>query len=279
MARIVKDGEIAGYSDDKGNRIIGVPAFADRFEVSFAGSNNELHIGQRANLTNTRILFDSSNSKVSIGDHSIYRGVIRASHGGCVHIGKRLVVTLNCYISAFEGQTVTIGDDCMFATNNEIRTDDAHPIFDRRTGARLNKSKSVTIGNHVWLAAQTAVWKGADIGDGCMIGRNSFVNSAIPPHCLAAGTPASVIREEIVWDRTHLGMTAPYAYAHSSELPKPVWGDAPSTTAEEPPPVGKPSNVLFGWIRRYRTAAAMAALIAAYLLADEVMAIAEIMYP
>ncbi|MHB8682289.1 MAG: acyltransferase [Acidimicrobiales bacterium] len=34
----------------------------------------------------------------------------------------------------------------------------------------------------------------ADIGEGSVIGANSVVNRAIPPHCLAGGVPAKVLR-------------------------------------------------------------------------------------
>jgi hypothetical protein len=49
-------------------------------------------------------------------------------------------------MSATEGTTIVIGDDVMFASHNQVRADDAHPIFDVRTGQRVNVSKSIEIG-------------------------------------------------------------------------------------------------------------------------------------
>ena len=52
--------------------------------------------------------------------------------------------------------------------------------------------KRTTIGHDVWLAAGVIVRQGVTIGDGAIIGANSFVNTDIPPYAIAYGTPAKV---------------------------------------------------------------------------------------
>jgi len=50
------------------------------------------------------------------------------------------------------------------------------------------------IGNNVWLSDGVVVTPGAVIGDGSVIGPNSVVRGEIPPFCIAAGMPATVIK-------------------------------------------------------------------------------------
>lgn len=40
---------------------------------------------------------------------------------------------------------------------------------------------------------------GVTIGEGSVIAANATVTKSIPPHCLAAGSPAKVIKENIEW--------------------------------------------------------------------------------
>jgi acetyltransferase-like isoleucine patch superfamily enzyme len=59
----------------------------------------------------------------------------------------------------------------------------------------------VVIGDHVWLAAESAVLKGASVGDHSTVGFRSVVTSGIPAHSLAVGIPARVIRSGVTWSR------------------------------------------------------------------------------
>lgn len=95
---------------------------------------------------------------------------MRLGASGRILIGHTLYVTGNCFISAMEAQAVRVGNDWLFGSSVDIRADDAHPIFDRSTGERINKSSSIEIGNHVWLAAHVAVGRGAVVGEGSILG-------------------------------------------------------------------------------------------------------------
>ncbi|WP_230545066.1 CatB-related O-acetyltransferase [Mucilaginibacter sp. UR6-11] len=55
-------------------------------------------------------------------------------------------------------------------------------------------SKSCVIGNDVWIGVDSIVRRGVKIGNGAIIGANSFVNSDVPPFAVAVGTPAKVIK-------------------------------------------------------------------------------------
>ena len=60
-------------------------------------------------------------------------------------------------------------------------------------------NRPVVIGNHVWIAAGAMILKGVTIGDGAVIAAGAVVTKDVPAYCLAAGVPARVIRENVLW--------------------------------------------------------------------------------
>ena len=121
-----------------------------------------------------------------------------------IRIGKNSTFTQIVHFCAQEnGQSIDVGEDCMFSNTIIVRTSDSHAIYDDN-GIRINQPKSVRIGNHVWIAPNSKIMKGATIGDGCVIGSNSFVTKDIPSNSLAVGSPAKVVRENIKWTREKL---------------------------------------------------------------------------
>lgn len=119
-------------------------------------------------------------------------------------IGKKTTMTTKCHFNAQEHDTsIIVGQDCMFSNTIVVRTSDSHPIFNEK-GERINLPKSVVIGNHVWLAPNSVVMKGADIESGCVIGSHSMVNKNIPAKSLAVGMPAKVVKSNISWSRDNI---------------------------------------------------------------------------
>lgn len=111
-------------------------------------------------------------------------------------------MTRDIHICAQEdNSTIHIGKDCMLSNNIIIRTSDSHPIYDKLTGSRINFSKNVFIGNHVWIAPNSKILKGANIGDGCIVSSNTMVSKSINDNCLVVGMPSKVIKENISWNR------------------------------------------------------------------------------
>ena len=50
------------------------------------------------------------------------------------------------------------------------------------------------IGNDVWIGVDSIVKRNVTIGDGAVIGANSFVNKDVPPFAIVAGNPAKIIK-------------------------------------------------------------------------------------
>ena len=176
---------------------------------------------------------------IEIGAGCKLGGVIRivGGRGGLVRIGEKTTFT-TVGISQHEGGEVIIGRDCMFSTDIHMDTSDMHPIYDRATGERINPPRNIQIGDHVWVGTRVLILKGATIGSGAIIGAGSMVAGDIPESVLAAGSPARVMRENVVWTRDMDEKPALVPGSGSTAATA-----APETLPEADPPKKK------GWFR------------------------------
>ncbi|WP_208321889.1 acyltransferase [Paramicrobacterium chengjingii] len=204
------------YEDELKNSVQydGEP-LSTNINVTFKGTNNQLIVETPARIDRLTLAFDCNNAIVRIASNSRKQGSLlrlsaRVGEDCSIRIGKNVTMTATCFLTAAEGTSITIGNDCMIASNNEIRTHDGHPIFDVRSGKRTNTARSISIGNHVWLAKDAVVLSGAEVGDGSVIGHRSVVTKKIPNNCIAVGAPARVVRRDIAWERPNLTMTEPF---------------------------------------------------------------------
>lgn len=105
------------------------------------------------------------------------------------------------------GQFVHIGPDCII-NNAEIGSYSSiaphvqvggleHPYWDYSTSVFLS-DKSIRnrtfIGNDVWIGASSIIKSGVKLGDGCVVGANSFVNKDVPPYAIVVGSPARILK-------------------------------------------------------------------------------------
>jgi len=248
--------DIQDYADASGNVIVGKPRACVSSFIEFAASNCRVEISDGVSFRNAKIKMTADNGLLRIGSRSTIKNTIRVGLDSSVIIGKRLSCTGSGILSAAEGTSVTIGDDCMFSVSFDIRSDHAHPIFDRSTGKRVNKSKSLVVGNHVWLGPQALIYPGAHVGDGSVIGARSLVSGIVPPHCIAVGVPARVTRRNIVWDKTHVCSKAPWRFNDLDDLGHIPWQSAVADI--EPLPAIERRRTLRDWFNGIFAAAGCA---------------------
>lgn len=211
LPRVNKLTALTNYQDDHGNIIQSPTKFDKNIEIKIRGKNNRIIVDPKARIAKLLVTFDCDNGTLIIGPNS-KRGFqmnIRIGQDATVKIGADLTTTTMPKVSAVEGVTVSFGDDVMIASQNQFRADDGHPIFDVRTGKRVNHAKDIKVGNHVWIGAQATLLAGAEVGDGSVIGFGSIVTKKIPNNCIAVGSPARVVRRNIAWERPHLSFVAP----------------------------------------------------------------------
>lgn len=147
------------------------------------GNNNSILIGQDCNIgKKCSFWIEGNNITISIGDETTFTTMV--------------------HINAQEENTcIIIGNDCMFSNHIIVRTSDAHPIYDLNSNKRINLPQSILIGDHVWVAPDSKIMKGAEVGNGSIIGSNTLVTKPIPQNSLAVGIPAKVIKENVRWTR------------------------------------------------------------------------------
>jgi acetyltransferase-like isoleucine patch superfamily enzyme len=135
-------------------------------------------------------------SRLEIGAHVLLEpGVwITAPDDARVRIGAGTFLNLGVMVASLD--LVEIGEHCMLA-NGCFVTDSAHRFEDpvKPVPWQGFTSKGPTrLGDNVWCGTNVVVTSGVTIGRRCVIGANSVVTSDIPPHSVAAGVPARVIR-------------------------------------------------------------------------------------
>ncbi len=125
---------------------------------------------------------------VSVGEGStigVYSS-LSTMPDGHVKIGKHVLI--NSFSTIGAAESVTIGDDCIFAAYLQI-TDAEHGFEDRTVLIREAPwtSSPVMIEEDVWIGTQVVVLKGVRLGKGSVIGAKSLVNKVIPEYSIATG--------------------------------------------------------------------------------------------
>ena len=140
-----------------------------------------------------------------------------------IHIGSQTMFGPGCTLSAgmVPGQVclsdpvVRVGDRCLIGKGtgivghfsidigNDVWTGHHVYITDQNHGyERIDEpisrqsmpERPVRVGDGSWLGHGTVVLPGADIGRHVAVGANSVVTGVLPDFCVAAGSPARVIR-------------------------------------------------------------------------------------
>lgn len=56
------------------------------------------------------------------------------------------------------------------------------------------RQRSIVIGENVWIGTRAVICGDAQIGEGAIIGAAAVVNFNVPPYCVAAGNPATIVK-------------------------------------------------------------------------------------
>src|SRR6266571_2288577 len=104
-------------------------------------------------------------------------------------LGKRTIVMQFSFLNPTKplvvGDDTGIGGHCLLFTHGSWQPQtDGYPVA----------FAPITLGRNVWLPWRVFIMPGVSVGDGTTIGANSLVTKDLPAHCLAAGSPAKVLR-------------------------------------------------------------------------------------
>ena len=119
----------------------------------------------------------------------------------CLFIGENCII--NDYVHIGSVKSVKIGNNVLMASKIFI-SDHNHGFYGNNnihTSPEIIPSRremfqsDVEIGDNVWIGEFVSILPGSKIGNGCVIGANSVVNSIIPQNSIAVGAPAKVVKQ------------------------------------------------------------------------------------
>ena len=171
--------------------------------ICFFGDNNyvEIHGPLNALLLNAKLC---GNSKIVIQPSKYeLRNINIDTMTNCtLEIEADFYVNGKLNIEFCDNTKVHIGQDCMFSYGILIRTGDGHKITTLKSSKRINPNQDVFIGNHVWIAGNAVILKGAYIPDNTIVGAASLVNKKFTTkNTVVAGIPADVKKRGVKWER------------------------------------------------------------------------------
>ncbi|HEX9027300.1 MAG TPA: maltose acetyltransferase domain-containing protein [Clostridium sp.] len=126
-----------------------------------------------------------------MGEHVWIEPPVHMAYGKNVHIGNDFYANFNLVL--VDDIDIYIGDNVMIAPNVTI-TPTGHPVDPdiRKPGTQF--SIPITIGDDVWIGANSVILPGVTIGKNSVIGAGSVVTKDIPENVVAVGNPCRVLR-------------------------------------------------------------------------------------
>lgn len=111
---------------------------------------------------------------------------------GCnIHVGDNFYAGYNCVMLDYA--EIRIGDNCLIGPNVGIYTT-GHNLTPKDR-YKTGHATPITIGNDVWIGANSCILPGVTIGDGAVIAADSVVQSDVTPFSVFGGVPAKFIKK------------------------------------------------------------------------------------
>lgn len=168
------------YIETKGNgNEVLIEGSAQHIRIIIIGNNNKVYLKQKSTIHNTEIL-------------------IRANHA-VVEVGERTNILGAHLVCQGHHNYINIGRDCLFSHGIEIWNSDTHTVTDL-DGNIINRSRPITVGNHVWLGKNVTILKGVTLGDNSVVGMGSIVTKDIAPNTINVGIPSKAINSGVTWN-------------------------------------------------------------------------------
>jgi len=113
---------------------------------------------------------------------------------GEIHLGPGGYTGCRTTIQSYKNCRVFIGRSC--AISHDVKIYTMNRTADQ--GPRWIRSGDVKVGDDCWICAGVMVLEGVTVGHDSVIGAHAVVTHDIPPHSIAVGAPAHVIRTKVV---------------------------------------------------------------------------------
>lgn len=190
-------------TDKNDNKIFGYKPDLINSNIVFNGKNNRVICEEDVKLYNSKLKFNGDNSIIYLSStKNRYHLGITMYNNSVLFIDENASMNGRLNIILSEEQNMIIGKDCLFSWGIWFRVADPHLIYDVVDKNRINLSKGIFLGDHVWVGQDAMILKGTHIGSGSIIGAKSLVShKKIPSNTIWGGNPAKQIKEGVFFNK------------------------------------------------------------------------------
>lgn len=198
---VLMNNKVRGRKNNTFNR---VNVFSKKLRCVFKGINNSVEVGGKlpSSYSNCSFNIYGSNNKLIIEEGVGLKNLIIYMGGdnNLVYIKRKTQIAGKTELAVMEGTKIEIGEDSLFSANVTFRAGDSHSVIDAESGIRVNLSKDIIVGDHVWIGNTVIVTKGTVIGHHCVVATGSVLTGkTYPNNCAIGGNPAKVVKDGISW--------------------------------------------------------------------------------
>lgn len=172
--------------------------------ITFKGNNNILYLEDGVKIYNSTIIFEGDDSVVFLcKNKEIYYLNITMYNNNAFYMGQDNYMNgkINAILS--EQKHIVIGDGGIFSFGIWLRIADPHLVYDSETMMRKNQTRSIFIGDHVWIGQSSMILKGTKIGSGGVVGAMALVaGKKISSNTIWGGNPAKEIERDVFFTNT-----------------------------------------------------------------------------
>jgi hypothetical protein len=170
--------------------------------IEFAGTGNVLFVEDGTRLRNCRLRFMGNGAVIHLRrSHGFLRLIVTVFEESVFYLGPGATFTSEARVLPTERKHVIVGSDAMFSSRVAFRTADPHLIYSVQDGERVNPSRSIWVGDHVWLGEDILLLKGARVGSGSILAARALITKNVPSNSTAAGVPGKIVNGGIFWTR------------------------------------------------------------------------------
>jgi len=180
------------------------PLFAGAGAGALFGRNITLRHAHKIRLGAGVIVDDNAvldakgdgNRGITLGDGVfVGRNTILYCKGGDIVVGDRVSFSANCQVASTRrvevGADTVVGSFSYLLSGGEYDPESGTP-FACQSGQ--HEARELRVGRNCWLGAHVTVTDRGEIGEHCVVGAGAVVTRALPPHSVAVGIPARVVR-------------------------------------------------------------------------------------
>lgn len=181
----------------------------EQLNIIIRGENNEIYLEEPIKFSDSAILIEGNNNKVSIASsrYTLCFSFLMPNNAGIFCNNRSIEIGKDVYLGKLwanvgnEGHTISIGSRCLLAEGCMLRTVDGHTIYDNDSLEILNEGDgSIELADHVWLGSDVKVLKGTKVSRHTIVAAGSILTKKYDEErCVLGGIPAKIVKRNVNW--------------------------------------------------------------------------------